>query len=180
MDAQRRYELARTAIWNILVLAPARDARANVQFDVDVAKWRIESLEPLSQLHVHLEGHLNEGVFSRHLKALEQTVSACRQTLRARAILYDSQMPTTDQLDRWSSTSTSDQTEDGLIRNLNLKLLQDHADHQNYILPGFLGPFHGQYNSSNQHSLLKPEIARRVALMHGTTKGRWERQARAF
>ncbi|BGO93509.1 hypothetical protein NBRC10512_007463 [Rhodotorula toruloides] len=33
---------------------------------------------------------------------------------------------------------------------------------------------------SQQHSLLKPEISRRVALMHGTTKQRWERQARAF
>ncbi|BGP33985.1 hypothetical protein JCM10296v2_005800 [Rhodotorula toruloides] len=30
------------------------------------------------------------------------------------------------------------------------------------------------------HSLLKPTIARRVALMHGTTKARWEREARAF
>lgn len=34
--------------------------------------------------------------------------------------------------------------------------------------------------SSSERSLLKPEIARRVALMHGTTKARWERQARAF
>lgn len=30
------------------------------------------------------------------------------------------------------------------------------------------------------HSLLKPTIGRRVARMHGTTKGRWEREARAF
>ncbi|BGP33983.1 hypothetical protein JCM10296v2_005798 [Rhodotorula toruloides] len=30
------------------------------------------------------------------------------------------------------------------------------------------------------HSLFKPAIARRVALMHGTTKARWEREARPF
>ncbi|KAK4336519.1 hypothetical protein RTBOTA2_005273 [Rhodotorula toruloides] len=36
------------------------------------------------------------------------------------------------------------------------------------------------YAVFNGHSLLKPTIARRVALMHGTTKARWEREARAF
>ncbi|KAL7336819.1 hypothetical protein BJY59DRAFT_545371 [Rhodotorula toruloides] len=98
MSAQRPYELARNAIWNILVLAPARDARANFQFNVDVAKWRSESLEPLTQLYIQLEYDLNEGVFSKHVEALKQTVSACRQPLRASLIVHDSQMPTTDQL----------------------------------------------------------------------------------
>ncbi|GAA6056472.1 hypothetical protein NBRC10513_007093 [Rhodotorula toruloides] len=45
----------------------------------------------------------------------------------------------------------------------------------NYILPGNLMP-----NVGGLHSLLKPEIGRRVARMHGTTKARWERDAGAF
>ncbi|PRQ74162.1 hypothetical protein AAT19DRAFT_14515 [Rhodotorula toruloides] len=44
-----------------------------------------------------------------------------------------------------------------------------------YILPGNLMP-----NVGGLHSLLKPEIGRRVARMHGTTKARWERDAGAF
>ncbi|BGP33984.1 hypothetical protein JCM10296v2_005799 [Rhodotorula toruloides] len=36
------------------------------------------------------------------------------------------------------------------------------------------------YTIISGHSLLKPTIGRRVALMHGTTKARWERGARAF
>ncbi|GAA6056545.1 hypothetical protein NBRC10513_007134 [Rhodotorula toruloides] len=39
---------------------------------------------------------------------------------------------------------------------------------------------HALVGVGQQHSLLKPEIGHRVALMHGTTKRRWERQARAF
>ncbi|KAJ8292909.1 hypothetical protein OF846_003634 [Rhodotorula toruloides] len=39
---------------------------------------------------------------------------------------------------------------------------------------------HALVGMGQQYSLLKPEIGRRVALMHGTTKQRWERQARAF
>ncbi|BGO93508.1 hypothetical protein NBRC10512_007462 [Rhodotorula toruloides] len=192
MSAQRPYELARNAIWNILVLAPARDARANFQFNVDVAKWRSESLEPLTQLYIQLEYDLNEGVFSKHVEALKQTVSACRQPLRASLIVHDSQMPTTDQLcgvlrsgrplvfdqhygphGGWLDPEPQTRVAGPTARHVS-------SEHENYILPGFLGPFHGQYNSSNQRSLVKPEIARRVALMHGTTKERWQRQARAF
>lgn len=76
MSDQRTYDLARSVIRNILVLAPTRDARADFQFNVDVAKWRSENLEPLAQLYVQLEYHLNEGVFSKHVKALEQTLLA--------------------------------------------------------------------------------------------------------
>jgi hypothetical protein len=32
----------------------------------------------------------------------------------------------------------------------------------------------------NAHTLVKPQIAHRVAMMHGTTKERWEKAARAF
>lgn len=39
---------------------------------------------------------------------------------------------------------------------------------------------HMNHDGHQEMSLLKPEIGRRVALMHGTTKRRWERQARAF
>ncbi|BGO93544.1 hypothetical protein NBRC10512_000720 [Rhodotorula toruloides] len=35
-------------------------------------------------------------------------------------------------------------------------------------------------SSTAAHSLLKPEIGRRVAMMYGTSKARWERNARAF
>ncbi|BGP10000.1 hypothetical protein OF846_003670 [Rhodotorula toruloides] len=35
-------------------------------------------------------------------------------------------------------------------------------------------------SSTAAHSLLKPEIGHRVAKMHGTSKRRWEREARAF
>ncbi|BGP33995.1 hypothetical protein JCM10296v2_005810 [Rhodotorula toruloides] len=45
----------------------------------------------------------------------------------------------------------------------------------NYIVPGNIFP-----HFPGQRSLLKPEIGRRVARMHGTTKARWEREARAF
>ncbi|BGP33960.1 hypothetical protein JCM10296v2_005769 [Rhodotorula toruloides] len=192
MSAQRPYELARNAIWNILVLAPTRDARADFPFNVNVAKWRSENVEPLTQLYIQLEGQMNEGVFSKHVKALEQTVSACRQPLSASVILHDNQMPTTDQLcgvlqsgrplvfdqrygphGGWLDPEPQTRAAGPTARHVS-------SEHQNYILPGFLGPFHGQYNSSNQRSLLKPEIARRVALMHGMTKGRWERQARGF
>ncbi|BGP33987.1 hypothetical protein JCM10296v2_005802 [Rhodotorula toruloides] len=37
-----------------------------------------------------------------------------------------------------------------------------------------------RYAVFEERALLKPTIARRVALMHGTTKARWEREARAF
>ncbi|BGP33986.1 hypothetical protein JCM10296v2_005801 [Rhodotorula toruloides] len=43
----------------------------------------------------------------------------------------------------------------------------------------WLESFHEETNLA-LHSLLKPTIARRIALMHGTTKARWEREARAF
>jgi hypothetical protein len=56
-----------------------------------------------------------------------------------------------------------------VVHQASAKRYSDHAEAAN-ALAGF----------SSQHSLLKPEIARRVALMHGTTKARWERHARAF
>lgn len=53
------------------------------------------------------------------------------------------------------------------------KLLRFLADWKKKMLRAWYAVF-------EERSLVKPSIGRRVALMHGTTKQRWERQARAF
>ncbi|KAK4336504.1 hypothetical protein RTBOTA2_005275 [Rhodotorula toruloides] len=58
-------------------------------------------------------------------------------------------------------------------------MIEAHQAASKNFVKKWLESFHEE-TGLTAYSLLKPTIARRVALMHGTTKARWERDARSF
>jgi hypothetical protein len=73
-----------------------------------------------------------------------------------------------------SESGTSIQPVDATMATQNERVERQQAEGAANIL------MYMNHDGHQEMSLLKPEIGRRVALMHGTTKRRWERQARAF
>ncbi|BGP33993.1 hypothetical protein JCM10296v2_005808 [Rhodotorula toruloides] len=105
-----------------------------------------------------------------HFELLTTTLAECGNLVRNRELHEVDQLPTQEQL--WDVLKNNR----AYVYSPNRKAWYPESPHAaEYAGPGNLFP-----NITGQHSLLKPEIGRRVAGMYGTTKGRWERDARAF
>ncbi|PRQ74163.1 hypothetical protein AAT19DRAFT_14516 [Rhodotorula toruloides] len=149
------------------LLVPIKPSMRAASYFSGIEAWRRNTINYLDQQCAYLAATGHQGGI--HLQALNTTLTECGSLVRDEIIVSTGGLPTAEQL--WDVVSNNRvYVDDPALQHWRPQLqLSD------YIVPGNIFP-----HFPGQHSLLKPEIGRRVARMHGTTKARWEREARAF
>ncbi|BGO93543.1 hypothetical protein NBRC10512_000721 [Rhodotorula toruloides] len=155
--------------WPIFQKVPIKPTSRGPPYFNGLEAWRRSMVSYLDQHFRNLApGHSG----AIHLEALKTTLEECGRLVQNGTITWTTHLrlqPTAEQL--W----------DMVVHN---RIYAFDTAHQHwypdprlsdYTVAGNLLP-----RFPGQHSLLKPEIGRRVARMHGTTKARWERDAAAF
>ncbi|KAJ8292944.1 hypothetical protein OF846_003669 [Rhodotorula toruloides] len=152
--------------WPIFQKVPIKPTSRGPPYFNGLEAWRRSMASYLDQHFGNLApGHSG----AIHLEALETILEECGKLVQNGTISWTTHLPTAEQL--W------DMVVHNRIYAFDPAHLHWYPNPQlsDYTVAGNLLP-----SFPGQHSLLKPEIGRRVARKHGTTKARWERDARAF